>query len=90
MTFQLNSALKRIGFDGVFDTNFTADLTILEEGTELIIRLFKALVEKDKTVALPQFTSCSPGWVKYIEHFYPEYLPNYRRQSHLSKCSAPY
>lgn len=76
MTLELNSALKRIGFDGVFDTNFTADLTILEEGTELIIRLYKALVGKDTSVALPQFTSCSPGWVKYIEHFYPEYLDN--------------
>ena len=60
----------------MFDTNFTADLTIIEEGTELLIRLYKALVEKDATVALPQFTSCSPGWVKFLEHFYPEYLPN--------------
>ncbi|MBU2494824.1 MAG: [FeFe] hydrogenase, group A [Bacteroidetes bacterium] len=76
MTGQMNTALKRIGFDAVFDTNFTADLTIIEEGTELILRLYKALVEKDNSVSLPQFTSCSPGWVKYIEHFYPEYLPN--------------
>ena len=76
MTFQMNTALKRIGFDAVFDTNFTADLTILEEGTELLIRLYKALVEKDTSVKLPQFTSCSPGWVKYIEHFYPDYLGN--------------
>ena len=76
LTQELNTALKRIGFDAVFDTNFTADLTILEEGTELIIRLYKALVGGDKSVALPQFTSCSPGWVKYIEHFYPEYLDN--------------
>ena len=76
LTQELNTALKRIGFDAVFDTNFTADLTILEEGTELIIRLYKALVGGDKSVALPQFTSCSPGWVKYIEHYYPEYLDN--------------
>jgi len=76
MTWKMNTALKRCGFDRVFDTNFTADLTIIEEGTELILRLYKALVEKDESVALPQFTSCSPGWVKYIEHFYPEYLPN--------------
>lgn len=76
LTQELNTALKRIGFDGVFDTNFTADLTIIEEGTELIIRLYKALVGGDKSVALPQFTSCSPGWVKYIEHYYPEYLDN--------------
>lgn len=83
MTLQLNTALKRIGFDAVFDTNFTADLTIIEEGTELIIRLYKALVEKDQSVALPQFTSCSPGWVKYLEHFYPEYIPN------LSSAKSP-
>jgi NADH-quinone oxidoreductase subunit G/[NiFe] hydrogenase diaphorase moiety small subunit len=83
MTQELNTALKRIGFDAVFDTNFTADLTIIEEGTELIIRLYKALVEKDKSVALPQFTSCSPGWVKYLEHFYPEYIDN------LSSAKSP-
>jgi len=83
MTFQLNTALKRIGFDAVFDTNFTADLTILEEGTELLIRLYNALVKKDTSVKLPQFTSCSPGWVKYIEHFYPEYLDN------LSSAKSP-
>lgn len=82
MTFQMNTALRRLGFDKVFDTNFTADLTIIEEGTELIIRLYQALVEK-KEVALPQFTSCSPGWVKYIEHFYPEYLDN------LSSAKSP-
>lgn len=83
MTLELNTALKRIGFDAVFDTNFTADLTIIEEGTELIIRLKKALVDKDTSVKLPQFTSCSPGWVKYIEHFYPEYLDN------LSTAKSP-
>jgi len=76
MTFEMNTALRRCGFDKVFDTNFTADLTIIEGGTELLLRLYKALVEKDETVALPQFTSCSPGWVKFIEHFYPEMLPN--------------
>jgi len=76
LTFEMNTALKRCGFDRVFDTNFTADLTILEEGTELILRLYKALVGKEPDIALPQFTSCSPGWVKYLEHFYPEYIPN--------------
>jgi NADH-quinone oxidoreductase subunit G/[NiFe] hydrogenase diaphorase moiety small subunit len=76
VTFEMNTALRRAGFDKVFDTNFTADLTIIEEGTELILRLYKALVEKDPSIALPQFTSCSPGWVKYLEHFYPEYLAN--------------
>jgi NADH-quinone oxidoreductase subunit G/[NiFe] hydrogenase diaphorase moiety small subunit len=76
MTFEMNTALRMAGFDKAFDTNFTADLTILEEGTELIVRLYKALVEKDASVALPQLTSCSPGWVKFLEHFYPEYIPN--------------
>jgi NADP-reducing hydrogenase subunit HndD len=76
VTFEMNTALRRAGFDKVFDTNFTADLTIIEEGTELIQRLYGALVQGDASVALPQFTSCSPGWVKYLEHFYPEYLPN--------------
>lgn len=76
LTFEMNTALKMCGFDAVFDTNFTADLTILEEGTELIIRLYKALVGGDKSIQLPQFTSCSPGWVKFLEHFYPEYLGN--------------
>ncbi len=83
MTKQLNTALKMIGFDKVFDTNFTADLTIMEEGTELLLRLKKALVDKDSTVKLPQFTSCSPGWIKYIEHFYPDYL------DYLSSCKSP-
>ncbi len=76
MTFQLATALRRCGFDSVFDTTFTADLTIIEEATELLIRLKKALVDKDETVALPQFTSCSPGWIKYLEHFKPEMIPN--------------
>jgi NADP-reducing hydrogenase subunit HndD len=66
----------------VFDTNFTADLTIIEEGTELLMRLKRALVDKEP-VALPMFTSCSPGWIKFAEHFYPEFLPN------LSTCKSP-
>ncbi len=82
MTYQMNTALRLCGFDKVFDTNFTADLTILEEGTELLLRLHKALATKEP-VALPQFTSCSPGWVKYLEHFYPEYIPN------LSSAKSP-
>jgi NADH-quinone oxidoreductase subunit G/[NiFe] hydrogenase diaphorase moiety small subunit len=75
LTYEMNTALRRVGFNKVFDTNFTADLTIIEEGTELILRLYKALVKGDSSVKIPQFTSCSPGWVKYFEHFYPEYLP---------------
>ena len=82
VTGKMVSALRRLGFDAVFDTNFTADLTILEEGTELLTRLKKALVDK-ADVALPMFTSCSPGWIKYIEYFYPEMLPN------LSTCKSP-
>jgi len=65
------------------DTDFTADLTMLEEGTELLTRLKKALVDKDEKVKLPMATSCSPGWIKYIEHMYPEYLGN------LSTCKSP-
>lgn len=83
LTFEMNTALKECGFDKVFDTNFAADLTIIEEGTELLARLYKVLVEKDEFVAVPQFTSCSPGWVKYLEHFYPEYIPN------LSTAKSP-
>jgi NADH-quinone oxidoreductase subunit G/[NiFe] hydrogenase diaphorase moiety small subunit len=82
-TGELNTALRRVGFDMVFDTNFTADLTIMEEGTELLNRLRKSLVDNDRNVKLPQFTSCSPGWVKFIEHFYPEYL------DYLSSAKSP-
>ncbi|MDF7800174.1 NADH-dependent [FeFe] hydrogenase, group A6 [Pontiellaceae bacterium B1224] len=82
LTFEMNTALRECGFDKVFDTNFSADLTIIEEGTELLQRLYKALVA-ETNVALPQFTSCSPGWVKYLEHFYPQYIPN------LSSAKSP-
>ena len=61
MTFQMNTAARMCGFDKVFDTNFTADLTILEEGTELLIRLYKALVTGEPEIALPQFTSWQSG-----------------------------
>ncbi|MCF8360128.1 MAG: [FeFe] hydrogenase, group A [Prolixibacteraceae bacterium] len=82
VTGKMVSALCLLGFDRVFDTNFAADLTIMEEGTELLVRLKEALVDK-KQVALPQFTSCSPGWIKYAEYFYPEYLDN------ISTCKSP-
>lgn len=82
VTGKMVSALRSLGFDRVFDTNFTADLTIMEEGTELLVRLKKALVEKEK-VALPQFTSCSPGWINYAEYFYPDILDN------ISSCKSP-
>jgi iron-only hydrogenase group A len=70
------AALRRVGFDRVFDTSFAADLTIMEEGTELVHRV-------QNNGALPMFTSCSPGWVKFVEQFYPEFLPN------VSTCKSP-
>ncbi len=73
---QMFEALRRMGFDEIMDTNFTADLTILEEGTEFIHRL------KNDGV-FPMFTSCSPGWVNYLEQYYPEYIPN------MSSCKSP-
>ncbi|HPP88434.1 MAG TPA: [FeFe] hydrogenase, group A, partial [bacterium] len=83
VTKKLNTALRMLGFDKVFDTNFTADLTIMEEGTEFLTRVKEVLVNKNKKVKLPMFTSCCPGWVKYAEHFYPEILDN------LSTCKSP-
>ncbi|MDP4207188.1 MAG: NADH-dependent [FeFe] hydrogenase, group A6 [Bacteroidota bacterium] len=82
VTGKMVSALRRLGFDKVFDTNFGADLTIVEEGTELLHRLKKALVDK-QPVALPQFTSCSPGWINFVEFYYPDFLEN------LSTCKSP-
>jgi iron-only hydrogenase group A len=83
VTGKMVSALKHVGFDSVLDTDFTADLTIMEEGTELLVRLKQALVDKDENVALPMTTSCSPGWIKFIEHTFPELLPN------VSTCKSP-
>jgi NADP-reducing hydrogenase subunit HndD len=77
------AAIRGLGFDRVLDTDFTADLTIIEEGYELIGRLQKALLEGDTSIKLPMITSCSPGWIKFIEHKYPELLP------HLSSCKSP-
>jgi iron-only hydrogenase group A len=82
VTGKMVTALKQLGFNQVFDTNFTADLTIIEEGTELLHRLKKALVDK-QPVALPQFTSCSPGWINFIELNYPELIDN------ISTCKSP-
>ncbi|MGE4588456.1 MAG: NADH-dependent [FeFe] hydrogenase, group A6 [Acidaminococcaceae bacterium] len=73
---KLVTALRRLGFNKVFDTDFTADLTILEEGNELLQRLKNG-------GTLPMITSCSPGWIKFIEHNYPEQL------GHLSTCKSP-
>ena len=71
---KIYAALQQLGFDDVTDTNFAADVTIMEEGTELLGRLEKHL--KGEDVVLPMFTSCSPGWIRYIETYYPEFLPN--------------
>ncbi len=77
VTGKMVAALKRCGFDRVYDTNFGADLTIMEEGNELLNRLQNGGV-------LPMFTSCSPGWIKYIEYEYPELL------DHLSSSKSPH
>ncbi|MDR2201186.1 MAG: [FeFe] hydrogenase, group A [Clostridiales bacterium] len=71
------TALRLMGFNKVFDVNMAADMTIMEEGTEFLHRL------SDKTAVLPMITSCSPGWVRFIEFYYPELLP------HLSTCKSP-
>lgn len=75
-TGQMVAGLRRLGFGKVFDTNFTADLTIMEEGNELLERITKG-------GTLPMITSCSPGWIKFCEHFYPDLLDN------LSTCKSP-
>ncbi|MFZ5633075.1 MAG: NADH-dependent [FeFe] hydrogenase, group A6 [Bacillota bacterium] len=77
VTGKMLSAVRMLGFNRVFDTNFAADLTIIEEGNELLKRVKEGGV-------LPMITSCSPGWIKFIEHFYPELLP------HLSTCKSPH
>jgi len=100
VTGRMAEALRRLGFDYVFDTNFTADLTILEEGTELLARIVslfrsKGLVSDERLAklgmpehlpapVLPMVTSCSPGWIKYVEHFHSPLL------DHLSTCKSPH
>ena len=76
VTGKLFAALRRLGFDKVFDTNFGADITIMEEANELLDRIKNGGV-------LPMVTSCSPGWIKYCEHYYPTEL------AHLSTCKSP-
>jgi NADP-reducing hydrogenase subunit HndD len=73
VTGKMVAALRQIGFDFIFDTDFAADLTIMEEGTELLTRLGRHL-GGDKTVKLPILTSCCPGWVGFFEHNYPDML----------------
>ncbi len=76
VTGKMVAALRRMGFDSVLDTDFAADLTIMEEGTEFLHRL-------NEGGTLPMITSCSPGWIKYCEHYYPEFIDN------LSTCKSP-
>ncbi|MDR1791968.1 MAG: [FeFe] hydrogenase, group A [Bacteroidales bacterium] len=83
VTGKMVASLRAMGFDAVLDTDWSADLTIMEEGTELLHRLKKVLVDGNTSTALPMFTSCSPGWIKFIEHIYPDMLP------HLSTCKSP-
>ncbi len=77
VTGKMVAAMRRLGFDKVFDTDFGADLTIMEEGTELLDRIKNGGV-------LPMITSCSPGWITYCEKFFPEFIPN------LSSCKSPH
>lgn len=77
VTGKMAAALRRLGFDKVFDTNTAADLTIMEEGTELLDRL-------NNGGKLPMITSCSPGWIKFCEHNFPDFLDN------LSTCKSPH
>ena len=92
-TMKMVDALRRIGFDYVFDTNFTADLTIIEEANEFISRVLANVSTNDKYITkrrnddaiapLPMFTSCCPGWVNMVEKCYPDLIP------HLSSCRSP-
>ena len=82
VTGKMVSALRELGFDAVFDTDFTADLTIMEEGTELLTRLRNKFV-LGQPGRLPQFTSCSPGWINYAEHYFPDTLDK------ISTCKSP-
>lgn len=77
VTGKMAAAIRRLGAYRTFDTDFAADLTIMEEGTELLHRI-------QEGGALPLITSCSPGWIKFCEHRYPELL------DHLSSCKSPH
>lgn len=82
VTGKMVAALRMLGFDAVLDTDFAADLTIIEEGHELLHRL-KLKFGEGKDIPLPMITSCSPGWVKFIEHMYADHL------GHLSSAKSP-
>ena len=76
VTGKMEAALKRLGFHKVYDTNFAADLTIMEEATEFLHRV-------QNGGKLPLITSCSPGWIKFCEHYHPDMIEN------LSSCKSP-
>jgi len=82
VTGKMASALREMGFNDVFDTNFAADLTIIEEGHEFLGRVATALTGGE--AALPLITSCSPGWIKYLEHEFSDLVP------YLSSCKSPH
>ena len=99
VTGKMATALRDMGFDNVFDTNFAADLTIIEEGTEFLNRVVEMLHQKGAiseekvhelglhigaNATFPMITSCSPGWIKYIEHYFPNQLDS------LSSCKSPH
>lgn len=76
---KMHTALRKLGFDYIWDAEWTADVTIMEEGTELL----KRVAHPDEKHPLPQFTSCCPGWIKFVETYYPDLMPN------LSTCKSP-
>jgi len=82
VTGKMAASIRALGADDVFDTNWSADLTIMEEGTEFLHRATDAL--SGKGAVLPMITSCSPGWIKYVESYFPQLIP------HLSTCKSPH
>lgn len=84
VTGKMAASLRELGFDYVFDTNFAADLTIMEEGSEFLGRVKEKFTSPSNGIALPMITSCSPGWIKYVEHHFPGQL------NHLSSCKSPH
>ncbi|OHD09566.1 MAG: ferredoxin [Spirochaetes bacterium GWD1_27_9] len=82
VTGKMVAAMKHLGFHDIFDTNFAADLTIIEEGNEFLGRVRKLL--SGNKPSFPMITSCSPGWIKYVEHYFPDQL------QHLSSCKSPH
>jgi len=82
VTGKMAASMRALGVDDVFDTNWSADLTIMEEGTEFLHRAIDVL--SGKKAVFPMITSCSPGWIKYVESYFPQLIPN------LSTCKSPH